>query len=431
MSEPTLADPFSPRAVLGLVLFGAVSFVALLWLIGTGYDSGNTNDGQAHVAGQGLNGYAALARYLEKRGYPLERSRNEKAGERAGLLVLTPPALADGKEIDRLVKAHRYFGPTMVITPKWIAALLPPTQAGAKPGWVHLAGTSEPAWKGFRDDIAVSVKPGSDGWTGMGAQGHLADPSRVLSGRGSSLVPLVESADGRTLAAFVADGGYYPALEEAATQFPPGWNDHEPDDEIYPLVLVFEPDLINNFGMARREQALLAEKLFVAALDTSNDKRIVFDLTLNGFGRSPNLLTLAFTPPFLAATLCLLLAALAIGWRAFNRFGPPRQVGRAIAFGKRALVANAAGLIRRARRFHLIGPPYVDAARERLARALALPGGSDAQASEAAIDRAIAARSPAATPFSKAAAAMRAARRPAELLRAAQDLHALERMLKR
>jgi hypothetical protein len=430
MSEPALTNPFSPRAVLGLVLFGAVAFIALLWMIGTNYDGGNTNDGQAHVAGQGLNGYAGLARYLEKRGYPVQRSRSEKVGERPGLLVLTPPTLADGKEIERLVKAHRYVGPTMVITPKWFAARAAPTEAGMKQGWVHLAGATEPVWKGFRDDIAVSVKPGADGWTGMGSGGRLADPTQVLSGAGSALVPLVEGADGRILAAFVADGGYYPALEDAAPRLPPSLYEQEEDNEIYPLVLVFEPDLLNNFGLARQEQARLADALFAATLD-GNEKRIAFDLTLNGFGRSPNLLTLAFTPPFLAATLCLLLAALAIGWRGFNRFGPPRAIGRAIAFGKRALVANAAGLIRRTRRLHLIGPPYADAARERLSRALALPGSSDVMASEAAIDRAVAARSPAATPFSEAAAAMRAARRPADLLRAAQSLHALERMLKR
>ena len=104
---------------------------------------------------------------------------------------------------------------------------------------------------------------------------------------------------------------------------------------------------------------------------------------------------------------------------------------RAIAFGKRALVSNAAGLIRRTGRLHLVAAPYADAARERLARALALPHHADAAATEAAIDRALAARAPAMRPFSLISAELRASHRPHDMLRAAQDLNALERMLKR
>ena len=174
---------------------------------------------------------------------------------------------------------------------------------------------------------------------------------------------------------------------------------------------------------------MLAVRLIEIAME---GKRlpVSFDLTLNGFARSANLLTLAFTPPFLAATLCLLIAALAVGWRAFLRFGPARQGTRAIAFGKRALIANAAGLIRRTRRLHLVAAPYADHARERLAKALALPRLADVAATEAAIDRALAARAGNSAPFSQIAARLRAARRPHDILEAAQDLHSLERTLK-
>ena len=430
MSAARPANPFSPRAVLALVLFGAATFIAFLWMIGTGFGEGDTKNGQAHVGGVGLNGYAALASYLEKRGYQVERSRSDKAFRQPGLLVITPPPFADGKEIDRLVGEHRYQGPTLVITPKWMAGRVPTGTKGAKKGWVLLGAATTPSWNGFRDDISVGVRPAGARWSGFGTSGTLPEPKQVLSGTGQSLVPLVTSQDGRVLAAYLADGGYYPALEDAAASLPPGYDEYDEDDEIYPLVFVFEPDLLNNWGMANQEQARLAEGLIAATLD-GDERKVSFDLTMNGFGRSQNLLTLAFTPPFLAATLCLLLAALAIGWRAFNRFGPPRIATRAIAFGKRALVSNAAALVRRTRRFHLVGPPYADAVRERLARALALPHGTDPHRTEEAIDRAIHARAADATPFSEAAAAMRAARRPSELLRAAQALHALERMLKR
>jgi hypothetical protein len=156
---------------------------------------------------------------------------------------------------------------------------------------------------------------------------------------------------------------------------------------------------------------------------------VTFDLTLNGLSRPRNLLTLAFTTPFLAATLSLLLAALAAFWRNLARFGAPRPTERELAFGKRALVANSAGLIGRSGRLHLLAGPYAASLRERLARALALPrlpaGGTDA-----AIDRALAQRRPEDARFSEAAARLAAARHPRELLAAARDLHAIERMLK-
>lgn len=433
--SPASASPFSPRTVLGLVVIGGLAFLAFLWLVGAGLTGGNANNGQATVGGKGLNGYAAMADYLERRGYGVSRVQSLASLKQPGLLILTPPADANGKEIAEVVGRRRMIGPTLVILPKWNAAQISQLNPAAQPGWVGLNGVTVPDWREFHDEIALDVKPMRAGgkvasWRGLGAGGDLPSSEHVQSGEGDTLVPLVVGTqDGRMLAAYVDDGDY-PGLRDVAEGYAPEPDPDTVDTASYPLVLVFEPDLINNYGFADAPNAVLAEALVRAALD-GGDKIVAFDLTLNGFGRSQNLLTLAFTPPFLAATLCLLLAAGVIGWRAFNRFGPPLLAGRGIAFGKRALVANAAALVRRTRRLHLIGAPYADAARDRLARALALPHRLDGPATEAAIDRALATRAPDLMPFSAAAAALRAARRPADLLRAAQTLHSLERTLTR
>ncbi len=428
MSEDT-ASPFSPKAVLALVLFGAATFVLLLWMVGAGLASGSPNDGGGHAGGHGLNGYAALADFLEKRGYGVRRSHSETALDDPGLLVLTPPHGAEGEKLEEIVSRRRHIGPTLIVTPKWIGVPPAADTPGAKKGWVNLAATRAPEWPGFLDDVAVSIDPqrGATGWRAGGLRGALPRPEAVLSGRGPRLVPIaIGGQDDRILAAYVADGGAYPALEEIAL------SDARPgeDQGVHPVIVVFEPDLIDNYGMARRENAMLADRLFRAAAG-DEARTIAFDLTLNGHKRSANLLTLAFTPPFLAATLCLLIAAIAAGWRAFLRFGPARRGGRAIAFGKRALVANSAGLIRRSRRLHLIPAPYATAARERLARALALPRQADAEATEAAIDRALLGRDPTVTPFSTIAHRLRSARKPEDLIKAARDLHSLERTLTR
>ena len=418
--------------MLAIVLLGAALFMALLWMIGTGTGFSETNDGQAHAEGRGLNGYAAMAQYLEKRGHPVHKTRNVGALDKPGLLVLTPPAFADGKAIDKIVAKRRYIGPTLVLSPKWLPfpASREQEKKGAQKGWVNIEDVGSLEWPGFLDDVTVGRAPargraGALAWHGLGVDGALPSRKAVQWGRGINLVPLVQDEQGQILAGFIADGGDYPELARAAgVTLETG----EDEDGLYPLVVVFEPDLVDNWGMADRRSAQLIDAL-VAASAVRPGEDITFDLTLNGFGRAQNLLTLAFTPPFLAATLCLMMAALVLGWRAFLRFGPPAVSGRAIAFGKRALVANAAGLVRRTGRLHLISRPYADHARERLVRALGLPRTLDGADADAAIDRALAARDPGAEPFSRIAARLRLARRSQELVKAARDLHALERKL--
>ncbi|GGC33901.1 hypothetical protein GCM10011371_21640 [Novosphingobium marinum] len=421
-------NPFSVRTALLLVVFGGIVFVALLWMIGAGLASGPTNDGGSHVGGRGLNGYAAMADYLERRGLSIRRSRSEGALDDAGLLVLTPPAHADGEEIERIVSRRRYAGPTLIVTPKWLAAPANPRDPEAEKGWVTLAGAMPPRWQGFLDDVTVAVEPMRDGrWRGAGLAGRVPQPKLVLSGMGPRLVPLVAGTDGRILAGYIDDAGFYPELDAMALQSP--YNGGQ-DERIHPIVLVFEPDLIDNYGMSSIENARLAEALVRAAAG-EDGVEVVFDQTLNGHGRSANLLTLAFTPPFLAATICLLLAAIAVGWRAFMRFGPPRIPERAIGFGKRALVGNAAGLLARAKRAHLVADPYAARVRDRIARALALSRGGSDKDVEAAIDRVGERRAPENEAFSTIARRLRAARRPHDMVRAARDLHALERTLTR
>lgn len=429
------ANPFSPRVTLGLVLFGALSFVLLLWMIGTGIGDPGPGASGGHAMGKGLNGYAALNTYLKKRGYDVSTVQSRAALKRPGLLILTPLHEASAEELGEVVNNRRQVGPTIVVVPKWRAIPLPRRTIQVKEGFVQLVDTAMPDWKGFYDEITLNggaLKTGSrpGGWEASGLSGELPNPDKVFSGAGEYVIPLaMGEGTEQILAGYMSDGGDYPALRGLTVRYDEGELEDEPIAQ-YPVVFVFDADLFNNYGMSREANARLAEQIVRTSLN-EGDKAVAFDLTLVGYGRSPSLLTLAFTPPYLAATLCLLLAAGVALWRAYRRFGPPLLAGQAIAFGKRALVGNAAGLIHRARRLHLLGAPYADAARERLARALALPAKLGHEQAEAAIDRALAARTPGSASFSAVAANLRAARRPTDLLRAARHLHALERTLTR
>jgi len=423
-----VAPTFNPKVMLALVLLGAAAFFATLYFIGTD-QTGSKNNGGSHAAAKGLNGYAAIAEMLEDNDYDVSLSRSPSALNDHSLLILTPPAFMDAEELEKVIEERRYLGPTLVILPKWSVSRVPDEwDVESKTGWVILNGSSEPLWlNDLKGDLAIEgsvnelAREGAD-WRGLGLSGNLPDRTKSLSVTGDKIVPLVKDSDGETLAGYVDDGGYYPDLAQAAGRPVVGTDE---DYDQWDVVIVAEPDLFNNYGMADPKRAALARKIVDISME-GRDLPVVFDLTQSGLSGTQNLLTLALKPPFLAATLCLMIAMLVVGWRAFRRFGPPAAEGRAIAFGKRQLVTNSASLIQRTKRLHLLSGPYADMMRGRIAAALGLRRADDAQ-----VDAAMNRRLPDCPTFSHSLNQLRAARTTPELLRAAGVLRSLERKLSR
>lgn len=428
---PARPAAFSKAGALALVGGGFLLFLAMLWLIGSGAELGGSgNRGEGHAAANGLNGYSGLVRLVEAQGYAVERSRSRAGLATNGLLVLAPPHAADADAVADILTSRVYQGPTLLIVPKWQASapgqnMSPEARGAFKRGWVTLEGTLPARWA---EDLpapytfthapypkdAVEVAQGAISaplvpappqprWRGMGTAGKLPTPAMMFAVRGAQTAqePLITDPDGRVLAFSVTpqQGG-------------------KADPDAYPVIVLAEPDLANNYGLADPARAAAAIALVDALTDDGEIEDVTFDMTLNGFGASENLLTLAFRPPFLAATLSLLAALLIVGWRAFLRFGPAAApAGPDIAFGKRQLITNGAGLILRARRFGLLGRPYAALAARRIADRLGL-----ARADAAAIDSALARRLPQEEPFTARAARLEAARTPSDLVAAARNL---------
>ena len=412
---------FSRGGTLALVAAGFALFLALIWLIASGEDfGGGGNNGQAHAASKGLNGYAGLARLLEAEGFGVTRSRSPSGLETEGLLVLTPPPGTDPQEFGKILRDREMTGPTLVILPKW-NALRPPqglpreVRSKFKPGWVMLFDARPAEWTadlpspyGFTHKVETLKKDEEPGWDGFARSGELPTRTILYADESDLHEPLITDSAGHWLALRVLGKQGSDYYENAH------WT-----------IFVAEPDLLNNYGLADRSRAAAALALLREAAYDGDIEEITFDLTLNGFGASENLLTLAFRPPFLAATLCLLLALLIVGWRAFQRFGPPAAAnGPAIAFGKERLIANGAGLILRARRFGLLAAPYAALSAREIAQRLGL-----ARPDPEAIDAALARRLPSEEPFSRRIARLEAAHKPADILDAARALDDLNHKL--
>jgi hypothetical protein len=137
------------------------------------------------------------------------------------------------------------------------------------------------------------------------------------------------------------------------------------------VFVLAEPDILNTQGLADLD-TLAAAAAIVRALRLGEGP-LIFDATLNGYRADRNPLKLLFGPPFLAVTLCIAAALALTAWQAFNRFGPLRRAGRAVALGKEGLADNSAQLIRLARREAAMAPRYAALTRAAAAKAVGAP----------------------------------------------------------
>lgn len=412
--------PFSRGGVAAIITIGFAAFLAMLYFLASGATGEESRSNEAHASAGGLHGYAGLSRLLESNGQDVNLSRDRAGLETSGLLILTPRFNSDPQAIAKILKTRSRTGPTLLILPKWQTAPPPrdlPEEQAETLGedWIRLVNPSTPQWLAELPEpfaisrgLAVPNDRAPAVWSGMGRSGVLPTPVAATAPSAAKYEPLISDGAGRLL-----------ALEIVGE---PGSN-YRGDAE--PLIVVVDPDLVNNYGLADPGRAAAALSIVRSAgYGDMND--VTFDLTLAGLGDATNLLTLAFQPPFLAATICLVLALLIVAWRAFMRFGPTAAPARQIAFGKARLVENGAGLIVRARRLTLLTGPYALAVQRRIAKSLGLKR-IDSQR----LDDAIAARIPDSDSFSTLAAKLEQADTPAQVLHAAKDLDRLTRTLKR
>ncbi len=393
----TAALLFRPRTAVAMVAVAAFSFCAFMALLAYAPDLKGGSDGAAHALSRSAIGYAGVTSLLRRLGQPviISRGRTSLDHVRRGLLVLTPPPGASAKAVGKF-PADR---PTLLVLPKWI-----PFPDPLKAGWTDKVGvlpapavtsaigelTAKPAIERRRVfSRPVLRTTGQVLEAGRSFQLGRIDSLQTLAG--ADLIPVIVDEQGATVLALSRKRSVY---------------------------ILSDPDLLNTQGIADLDTARAA----VGVLEQLRAPGpVVFDVTLDGFERGRSLLRLALEPPLLGATLCLLAAALLMGWQAMIRFGPELKPARALALGARALADNSAALVRMARREPRMGAPYAALVREAAARALGAPRDLDAAQLDALLDRLGEARG--AGPFSPLAAQARGAANNTDLIAAARRLN--------
>lgn len=373
------ANPFQRTTIVIMFAVGFAAFVALLYGMGMSDPLASGKNGEAHGASNSIVGYKAFANLLEKTGVPVQYSRSPAGMDNEGLLILTPGPYTPSEDINAVVQQRSYVGPTMIILPKWQVFQNPKLEKG----WVIRGDPwgEGPGAQLLKELSGVSltvddkVRAGRPVESAVGS--GLKAPARAVTIRGDAMRAIVRGPTSKgALVAYLDDGGVYAQLDRLdESQIT---NEDEINESFYPVVIVADADLLNNAGMADKSTARHALAL-VKAASTASDGGVTFDLTFNGLGSPENLLTLAFTPPFLSATICLITAALAAAWMAFNRFGPPVMEKRSLDFGKSALVNNSAAFISRMQRGYLVTDPYAEMIRTQSAEAIGISPHADEQ----------------------------------------------------
>lgn len=367
-SHKASASGFSVRTMLVMVLVGIVCLAGIALLSAFEPELRTGNDGEAHALSKSSIGYLGLTRLLEKADYYIERDRDgiEEGVNDYSTVVITPTFSTTAEQIS----AYFRDGPTVIILPKWY------TRANTKNrGWVDLTIAIDKADvfnilpETFRKDAVIGEVTGKRSFpliynnttTGssqtFGASAQIQS-IRIISGKNFEPVLIAPN-----IGALIVK--------------------HK-ERNVY---IVADPDILNNAGLANLNHAKLADAFFLDIMHEEDEGPLVFDLSLNGFQKKPNLGRLFVQPPLLGATLCMVLTAILIAIQAGVRFLPARETARVVALGKRGLADNTAGLIRMGRREHRMGLPYANMMKRLAAKAVGAPATLDPVAQTALLDR--------------------------------------------
>ncbi|TAJ67929.1 MAG: hypothetical protein EPO51_27660 [Phenylobacterium sp.] len=348
MSEPAQAKPptFAAGAIVALVLVGIVAAAGFAVLSAYAPDLRSGQDGRAHALSKSAVGYAGAPILMQGLGASVLVSRTRPTRPSGAVVVLTPEPGLSPDELRNYPKGAR----TLIVLPKWVAMRDP-----VRPAFVRKAGVMrddaafQEMLKSYAPQTRLSVRKGVTQPTLRGADGAFFGVPGLRLGKIDSL---------RT----IAGEGWVPLLVDEAGNAVLVQSAKTPS-----IWVLADPDLLNNQGLASRDTARAGALI----LDTArgDERPILFDVTLNGLERGRGLARLMLEPPWLAATLIAVAAAVLMGLHALARFGQPRRSGRAFALGARALVDNSADLVRMARKEHELAPAYAALTRALVARA--------------------------------------------------------------
>ncbi len=323
MSQPSdttaPAAPFgraSVALVVGVIALSLVVAVALA-VFGDELEEGGHSVG-ADTYSVSAIGHHGLWRMLGELGVPTMRSRDASAAKAAhGVLVLLEPSVSEPGAGQRLAAMVADSPRTLLVLPKWYG------QAFEGETWIHDASLRPIS------DVAAVLDA-------LGLEAEIARAERVVAWQGDLPEPALTAP--QTLRSEL----YQPEATVSDDEALLFRVDLGGDDDARSLWVLSDPDVLNNHGLARPQNARFTFELLERLRDGGP---VVFDETAHGYGQAPSLTRALFRFPLVLATLQVLICGLLAAWAALVRFGPPLRPAPALAPGKDFLIRNTAALL--------------------------------------------------------------------------------------
>jgi hypothetical protein len=324
---------FSRRALAWIVGSVAVSLLASFLLSIYGADLEQRPDPRPNTFSDSALGHRALAELLRSLGLGVA-SRQSPAGGGVGPqrpLVVAEPDLSEMRagRLEALRREAKERGaPLVLVLPKWRAG----GAKKGKPEWLASVELLLPA------DVQRAIRALDDPELQDVEPRQLQGPGQCSATWGET-APVALRVDLKP-AQLLAPGGVLEPVVGCAGGFlvarRPG-TDSDPA-----IFLVADPDLLNNHGLGRGENASVVYQFLTAGLGATG---VVFDETIHGFNRTPGLLAEALRFPMVLGVLQTFILLGMVLWAGMGRFGKPLPPPVALAAGKEVLIDNTAKLL--------------------------------------------------------------------------------------
>lgn len=338
---------FRSGAILAMVVVGIVAFAAMAVLAAYAPELRSGQDGRAHALSKSAVGFAGAPILMKAMGETVLVSRTRPAGLKDSVVVLTP----DGGVKPEVFRPFAGAARTLIVLPKWRAAPDPMRKGFVRNGGAHGGGDFyERLLSAYSKTTRTAVRSGVSRPALRGVGGPFAAGTYLPLGP----IDRLQTVSGE---------GWAPALTDESGAMVLAYSRRRPD-----VWLLADPDLLNNQGLKSLDNARAGAAILRTA-SAGGARTILFDVTLAGYERGRGLGRLMLEPPWLAATLIGVAAAILMGVHALARFGQPRRKGRPFPLGARALVDNSADLVRMARKEHELAPAYAALTRAQVLRA--------------------------------------------------------------
>ncbi|RZI99517.1 MAG: hypothetical protein EON90_11185 [Brevundimonas sp.] len=387
--------PFKPLVVIALILTAVFALSAIGVLGAYAPEMKRGDDGRAHALSKSAIGYGGLVSLLQNMDRRVVLSRTggrSLSGD--SLLILTPSPEPDRRALDTL---SQHAGVVLLVLPKWQGA----------PSMTHSGWIGQPFAIAPKDSLTALPLDMIDGVTVN--EGQTSGPTTLFWHDGSATAALdittLRTLAGETWIPLLADGSGHPVFAQ---------------DKATGLYVLADPDLLNTENLNDPAKARLALEIVDELI--AADQAVVFDVSLNGFGRPRSVMRLLLEPPLLSFTLCLVFAVVLVGWQAAIRFAPHLHARRAVALGKKGLADNTATLVRLAGREKAMATPYAELVRGQAAKAVAAPPSLSPEALTALLDR-LAARQGVEVPYARLAEDAADAKTASDLMTVARALN--------